>query len=473
MSSYIITQTDIDIAKQKNKVLYSKIELLNSDFKPIELIQGVVISDSFSENADSDIRRTYSLELFVKDSSFLIGSNRIVWMDKYIRPYIGIQHQRTGEIIYYCQGTYTMLDMNYQYDESTRKLSITCSDLMSNINGDRNGLLHGALTYQISAGEDVRGVLVDLLEECGISKYIVDGFDGKTIPYDLEFNVGDSYYSVLKKLIDLFSYYEMFCDVDGVLHIQKYPHSEKDEATLTSSFFNPLVISESINTSFKDIYNQVEVWGKSLSCDYSTTNNGCSYSNNVYSATISGINSLTNFAKYAIYIPSTNSTNCKLNINGYGAKYITNDNGSNISASSLPTGYVVVQYRSSQNNFYYLGQYQVYAKSVETNTDSPYHSSKIGTISKVCNGGEYEKIYSDSLAQDRADVELYLVCRRNETINLSMIYVPWLRTNWLIEYTPKTTNKSGYYMIKQISGDSMSGAMNVTLVSFYDGDPFS
>lgn len=71
MNGYIVTQKDIEVLMQSDKTLFYKLELLNEDLKVVDLIEGNLISDNISISADSDIRRTYTCELVVTDSTFV------------------------------------------------------------------------------------------------------------------------------------------------------------------------------------------------------------------------------------------------------------------------------------------------------------------------------------------------------------------------------------------------------------------
>ena len=409
------------------------------------------------------------MDLVVDDVSLLVGENKKIWMDKYIRPYVGIRNLRTQEIIWYLKGTFTMLDSNYSFDETNKNLSLSCSDLMSELNGDRNGTIIDKSI--IEEGKNVREVIVTILKEAGVDKYIILDMDDLTIPYELEFEVTATYYDMLNEIVGLFSYFEMFFDIDGTFIIQKIPHQDSDNVMLDSSFFTPITIKENVDISFKEIYNKVKVWGQSLETDF--TASSCTYENNVYNATIDGVTSLDNFTKYAIPISEINQSNSKLNINSLGSYNITDDAGNILSAATLNTGYNIFKYRKANNNFYWLGQYQVYAEAEETNINSIFHKDKIGEIVKVCSGDEYDLIYSNSLAQDRADYELYHACRLQESMNLTLIDVPWLDVNWLIEYQSYMTGERKKYVIKQINGSTSSGTMDINIVTFYDSDPYS
>lgn len=468
----IITQRDKNIVNQNVKELFATVELLNSDMKVIDLIEGKLISDSFSIDANSAVRRTYSMELLVNDNSLLLGVDKRIWMDKYIRPYVGVKEIRTGEIVKYLKGTFTILDSNYSYNATTNTLSLSCSDLMSELNGERNGTLKSAIKYE--EGANVRELIVSLLAETKVRKYILSDLDGLITPYEMEFESTQTYYDVLNELISLFSYFEMFFDLEGTFVIQKIPHQDVDNIKLDSAFISPLIISETMNTSFKEVYNKIVVWGQSLEPTYST--DMCTYdsSTNTYNATVTFKENqiLTNFDLYSILLPQTNKADSKLNINGT-ILYVTDDKGKYIPALTFAPTYNVFKYRKANNDFYWLGEYQVYAEAEEINTNSPFHKSKIGTITKVCSGGEYEKIYSNSLAQDRADYELYHACRLQENMNINMIDIPWLDVNWLIEYQSYTTKDIKKYVTKQITGSTTSGIIDVSMVLFYDQDPYN
>ena len=466
----MITQKDKNIVYQPVKDLTISLEILNSDMKIMDSIEGKLISDSFSIDANSDVRRSYSAELLVTDNSLIHGEGKLIWMDKYIRPFVGIKDSRTGEVIKYLKGTFIILDGNYSYNATTNTLSLSCSDLMSELNGERNGVLKSAIKYE--EGADVRELIVSLLAETKVRKYILSDLDGLTTPYEMEFDATQTYYDVLNELISLFSYFEMFFDVDGTFIIQKIPHQDTDNIVLNKEFLSPLIINENTSMSFKEVYNKIEVWGQSIEADHSTT--VCTYdaATNTYTATIDTIETPNNFQTYSIKLPHSNTDSPILSVNGLSL-LITYDNGEKLKSEAMNAEYNAFKYRKADNNYYWLGEYQVYAETEEMNTQCPFHKSKIGEVRKVCTGGDYEKIYSNSLAQDRANYELYHACRLKETININMIDIPWLDVNWLIEYQSYTTKDTNRYVIKQINGSTTGGTIDVSMVAFYDEDPYS
>lgn len=466
----IITQRDKNIVNQNVKELSVTVELLNNDMKVIDVIEGNLISDSFSIDANSAVRRTYSMELLVTDSTLMIGEDKRIWMDKYIRPYVCIKDLRTNEVVKYLKGTYTMLDGNYSFDETTNKLSLSCSDLMSELNGERNGVLNSAVKFE--EGAEVREVIAELLKETKVRKYILSDLDGVMTPHEMEFEANQTYYDVINDLISLFSYYEMFFDLDGTFIIQKIPHQDSDSIVLSHDFISPLVISENVKTSFKEVYNKIAIWGQSFEPDFSTRECVYDEESNTYTATFEKIEEVDNFTLYSILLPQSNKEDAQITI-GKITGYIADDKGIHIPANTLNATFNVFKYRKITNDFYWLGEYQVYAEASETNTLSPFHKSKIGEVQKVFAGEEYDKIYSNSLAQDRADYELYHACRLKETMDINMIDIPWLDVNWLIEYQSYTTKDIKRYVTKQINGSTTQGTIDVSMVSFYDSDPYS
>ena len=63
---YIPTMEDYDLFSQHIKNISVKIEILNSEFAVIDYIIGNLISDSFSIDVDSDIRRKVFLIYYHK-----------------------------------------------------------------------------------------------------------------------------------------------------------------------------------------------------------------------------------------------------------------------------------------------------------------------------------------------------------------------------------------------------------------------
>ena len=130
-----------------------------------------------------------------------------------------------------------------------------------------------------------------------------------------------------------------------------------------------------------------------------------------------------------------------------------------------------------------------YGVAWENNPDSPFYvgDNFKNRIRIVLSGGEYDNIYPlapystsveqfNSLAQQRAEYELYTRCKLQDQIELTCVPVYWLDVNWLVSIT--LPNKQGKeelqkYIIKKISTTlGVNGTQNITMMKYYPFYPF-
>lgn len=108
--SYVPQQDDFFILNQSRRIVNSKIELLDKPtFKVLERLECELTQDDYSMDAESDIRTTYNLTMIVKNSSFTISPNSKIWMDKYIKVYIGLYSIRLKDFVYYPIGIFAIV----------------------------------------------------------------------------------------------------------------------------------------------------------------------------------------------------------------------------------------------------------------------------------------------------------------------------------------------------------------------------
>lgn len=164
-----------------------------------------------------------------------------------------------------------------------------------------------------------------------------------------------------------------------------------------------------------------------------------------------------------------------------------------IDAGVMEAGkYYVVKLKKER--FYFVGQTQIHAMArlvdklptqeeaaqdkvnfacdnigYVVNPESPYTISKIGERIKVCDGGDYGKIYTDELALQRAEYELYVSSRLTDSVTVECILIPWLDVNNKISYTAhmSSSHESAQYMISDISFDIGEGTMKIKMAHFY------
>lgn len=88
----------------------------------------------------------------------------------------------------------------------------------------------------------------------------------------------------------------------------------------------------------------------------------------------------------------------------------------------------------------------------------------------VCAGDEYDNIYSDALAEQRARYEIYLRARLHDSITITSVPIYWLEVNDVIEYNlpNNNTEQSDLWLIKSISTDvSVNGTQSISAIRYY------
>ena len=188
-------------------------------------------------------------------------------------------------------------------------------------------------------------------------------------------------------------------------------------------------------------------------------------SGNTYNVTMAGVEGLTDGLIYGFTAP-TIVENPMLKINSLPAYPLVNEDGSNAIIPQENTFYVV-QYKG-QDNFLFLGYQQPYAISKDENPESPFYIGSIGEIRQVFYGDEYENIWSNDLAQQRADYELWLHTRLNDNITLSVVPLYWLDVNILVDYTKINTDTTNQYIIKSIDTNlAPDGTQTINMIRYY------
>ena len=496
MNNYIVRQKDIEVLMQSDKTLFYKLELLNKDMKIIDYVDGVLISDSISISADSDVRRTYNCTMHVENSTFNLNRESKIWFDKMVRPYIGILHQR-GEIVWYCLGTYLYTDLNYSYNATEKSLSITCLDMMCLLTDARNGQLPD---YQrsILAGTDARTVIISLLEEAGITKYFIEfNLNGNSvstfsIPYDLVYNVGTTIYTVIKEIVSLYPGTQIYFDVNGIFVINRIPTSKNEINILNDDILQPILINEQLNTSLSNVYNHIKIYGKINEPQYYTKEVTCTDGVYYASVVVSKLDektgeyvnvtydNLDNFDTFCLLIPEVNQDNQYININNIGNILIVDDKG-----EPLKSGYLdkntdcIFRYRKESGDFLYVGQYQCYGEAFLTKDNknknkyavidnkSDFSVEVIGDRLKVLSSGDYDKIPTNTLCNMRARKELYDATNMQDTLSLSVVAIPWLDVNMKVLFTSNITKQTSEYIITNISCDYSTYQMTINMSKFY------
>lgn len=236
------TQAEYNLAKQRLRVKYFKINLLNYQFQNVgELTGDTIETPSFTIDANSDIRRTCSIVFTPRDSSFDIRQGNKIWLDKYVQVFVGQKDMRTNKIEYTNMGIYLINNPQRVYSATDNTLTIQGVDLMARMTGLRNGNLQG-IPYLVPQGSNVRVAIIACLEIAGFTKYVVDECEIDT-PNDIKIDVGGTIYQILTKLRDILPNYQMYFDVDGVFHYNKIPSGKNEQVMVDDDIWNVNVVN--------------------------------------------------------------------------------------------------------------------------------------------------------------------------------------------------------------------------------------
>ena len=466
-----ITEQQYRTVMQSIQSRYIWLELLNYNFQTVDELSGVAVGGSITIDANADVRRTGSIELVVKDSTFEVQSGGKIWLDKYVRVWVGIASLHTGEIERTNCGLYIIDAPSYSYNTSTNTLTLNLLDLMSKLTGIRNGYLKGIPTV-IKAGESIRKAIIDTLALGGFTQYVIDEPPSPgTVPNDLEFAQGSTVYDILSGLRDIYPNYEMYFNTEGVFYYKPIPTGYNEPISVDDSLFNHIVLSEDLNTDFQNVKNSIEVYGRTHEpAHYSTAT---SVSGKEISLTIADVSAYTADLIYGFTLTdNTGIVNPSLKINSLASYPIKNDDG-NPTTIQAEAGevYYCVQFKG--DHWRWLGHLQAYGFAEDLNEQSPFFvGGTVGRIRLPLYDGDYANCVTDNLAQQRAEYELWKHTNLNNTLTLNVVPVYWLDVNILVEYTLKRNNIKGQYLIKNINlGLAPTDASTIQMIQYYPDTP--
>ena len=345
-----ITEQQYSIVKQPYRELHCKVNLLNYQFQVVDELSGVIIDDSWTISATSDIRRTGTLVIAPDDNNaYKIQAGSKIFLDKYVQVYIGIRDNHTDEIIYNNMGIYLINNPTHTFDSTTNTISLQLVDLMAKLTGLRNGYLEG-YEYQLKEGQDVREIMIALLTEAGFNDYSIeiDDEDYKTIQYDMSIDGTGTVYDILKTINEnQYINYQMYFDVNGVFHFKRIPMNRQDTVMVDDDIWQYTYISHDVTTDYESVKNDIVVLGKTHTA--SQYSNDCTYDSTHHAFVMScaGIKREKNHMKLAFTTPANleptdPNVQYYVNVNNYGY-YPLKMNLANSVFSLQPDTYYVIK----------------------------------------------------------------------------------------------------------------------------------
>lgn len=487
-----ITQAQYDTAKQTHRKVYVHINLLNFKKQIIESIEGRVVSGTLTSDANSNMRNTCDIQMVVTDSSFNVESGGKVWIDRFIQVYVGVENAFTGEIIWTNKGLYLLNQPTYGYDAVSKMLSFQGVDLMALMTDMRSGMLTEA--YVIPTGTNVRQVITTIVTMNGFNEYVIEecrNSDGsiQPVPYDMEFDVGATWWDVLEALQSILPNYQMYFDVDGVFHYEPTPYKGNEPVRMNDDIWKENVISESVSYDFESVKNSVKVLGRTHSVNYYSTAyrfyedgpfvhiQGDPNEYRVLSIDVPGVPEQPGDGTLIGFVAEKDLTGpFFLWVGGkdIATGRLLNDDGSPV-MELLKDEYWVFSYKSPKTtgnqsgDWTFLGHVQAVGEWMDDNPRSPFFvGNPAGEIKIVLYGGDYDNIMSDDLARQRAEWEIYQRCRMNDSITLTSVPIYWSEVNWMVSYTPLGQKVVNQYLIRSITTDlTHDGTQTYNLVRWY------
>lgn len=360
---YNISVSDVELLKQSIIDLRVRITIYHEvTGEYMDQLECGIISGSCTVSAESDVRRTFSLECTPIDNDRLIVSEEgIIWLNRIIKLEIGILDTRDQVYVWYEEGRYVFTNMSATFDATTNTISLSCNDLVAKLDGTKNGQICGANTNEYPAYDEdeetgqviqynyIRKVIQEILDKLtfitdseldeigeykGMPQYnpdyleyreeskvqVMDGsmqYTWNAVPYDQSFSVGSSVWSVLTTFRDLYPNYEMFFDEKGTFICQMIPSRYDDDSVLTNNFFRDVLISENTSVDLSTVRNICEVFGESIEADFYSEK--VSLRNTTYSATVKEYDEYYNGDVIGLLIDATNPADSYLKINNLAA----------------------------------------------------------------------------------------------------------------------------------------------------------
>lgn len=512
--SNIITQEDIDLALQRNKLIKMKVKLLDENYQEVDNLTGKIVpTPSYDIDSESDIRRTCSLTLSIPLKEQIDLDFEKTWNKRMVELMCGIYSNARQDYKWYNLGRMLMTSGSSRLGATSQEVSLNLVDLMSSMT--QEGGKQIGYPVVIEANTVTKNAIKSIVEEFSDFKHtdICDFPD--VIPYDLKSDSGVYPIDLLKSVLDLFPTYEMYYDNDGTFITREIPTKIEDAVDVGVDIIDPLLISENKNVNFAEVKNTTEIWGAELHGDYMASS--CESVNGRYDVFIDDSFETLESGKTYTVVPDVNSVanqtmkiqdtdECAIVIakdtpegiieyiqiqegamkekTPYVLKYLMADEGDSNGKFVLQGELyirVIVQEINEMPSASQQAQYMNdnACKNVEwrVTPDNPFACYiRVGIIEgerrQVLKDGDYSKIYTTELAYERARYENWMACRMKDTVELEMMLIPWMDMNDKIQYTSPVDGTIGTWLVNSISYDFSNWTMTVNASRFYETYPF-
>ena len=148
--------------------------------------------------------------------------------------------------------------------------------------------------------------------------------------------------------------------------------------------------------------------------------------------------------------------------------------GKQISLDFAGLTYLLEITKFSSGDIIQMGYIRIGAEYFGNSTDSLTPPTFSNQIRYVCVGDEYDNIYTNDLALQRARYEIYLKARLHDSLSLEIVPIYWLGVNEIISYyLPNEIDEEGepiesYWLTKSIDTTlSVDGTQSIQAIRYY------
>ncbi len=207
------------MSNRSPKKVYVKLEIYSRTMQYLYTITSWVCSDELS-NLSCDrtrpIRRSFSFALDNSDGKFSWGSDRLIWLDKRVKLFIGLKLPN-GTIEYIPQGVYILTDLYDTHNISSGKKCFITGQDKSYLMNDRYGKLKNPL--EIAKDLNVGTAIKTIATQAGETQFNFDAVT-ETIPFTHTYEPGDNYWTIMSDLA-IFAKSSIYYDIYGNLRLKR------------------------------------------------------------------------------------------------------------------------------------------------------------------------------------------------------------------------------------------------------------
>jgi hypothetical protein len=240
--------------------LYARINLLDKNENVIQQIDTAVIDGQIDIDRDSPARRKMKLTVDNTDGSFTWSVGGLIWIDKKIQLFIGLETP-TG-IEYVPMGVFMLSAPTVtSRADGTREVTLQGDDKWHQFDGQPLGTFQYVTTIQ--AGVLVTDAIKTLAQQFGETKFAFDACD-VTVPYTLTYQPGEAVGKAIKELADL-AVYSVYYDVNGYLRFRPQNQNLTASASTWTYDKSEFTLYAGADRTFDEskLYNSVFVIGGS------------------------------------------------------------------------------------------------------------------------------------------------------------------------------------------------------------------